>query len=203
MCHSLLASLVWSSHKRQKTGPGGLLFSFFLSIFSGAEASSRRTKVSAANSAKASPAEIPCASQGTPTREDMPAQNQCWRYGSPQKLRGITHLLVTRTRVSVGDMTFWQPGEAGKDFLREKNPNGLWCWKIFLHHSCMSWWYGQEFYVLCLVANPGLLSRVGFSLQPDFPELAKPKVRIRSKQRQNSLLERSGNVFLVIIHNAF
>lgn len=50
------------------------------------------------------------------------------------------------------------------------------------------------------MANPGLLPIVVLaSFYNNFPDLAKPKVRLGSKQRQNSLPERSGNVFLVII----
>lgn len=69
-----------------------------------------------------------------------------------------------------------------------------------LSSSQLGWWYSQGTYALCLVANPGLLPRVALaSFYNHFPDLTKPKVRIGSKQRQNSLPDRSGNVFLVII----
>lgn len=147
--------------------------SFFLLFFpfsSGLEASSRKTKVRAASSAKASSTEIPVPARALPWVKTC-AQKQWWHYGSRQKL-GLTISLLQGCEFLFWVWLFARLMRLAN--IPSEKESSVWCWKkIFPLPSCMGWWYSQDFYALFLVANPVVLPRVGSILQAVFPELAK------------------------------
>lgn len=173
VCHSLPANLVWPSHARQKSDPEVFFFHFPFP-------SSVRLRLLSLEQMFQQP------TQSTPWRQPWhPCQR---RHACPKTMLTEAardyHLPVTETWVSVLDMTFFQHGEVGKYFLRNKKKS-------------------QECYALCLMANPCILSKVCFILQEECPKLAKPKVRIESKQSHlhimsfNFLKQKKRNAFSI------
>lgn len=109
--HSVTSSLVWSLHKRLKQVQG-LLFLF--PFLSGLVVSSRKTNVSASNSAKHHQQRSLC----------QPGHSHEWRYVCPKTMMTlwfqteakICHLFVMGTWISVLGLTFLPDG---------------WDWQIF------------------------------------------------------------------------
>lgn len=116
--HSLPLGFIWSLHKRQKTGPGHPSFLLFFTFLQGLEVSCRKTKVSAANSAKHHQQRSLCQS-----RHHLEWEHMCpkimmtvWLQTEPK----INHLFVMDVWVSVLGMTFCQTDDADKYSLKKK-----------------------------------------------------------------------------------